>query len=54
MKTPAQTASRVHHFLSIDFLHEAPFPGELASLPGMRSVETAPIIRTLKRTGSVL
>jgi DNA-binding Lrp family transcriptional regulator len=27
--------------------------GELASLPGMRSVETAPIIRTLKRTGSV-
>jgi DNA-binding Lrp family transcriptional regulator len=28
--------------------------GELASLPGMRSVETAPIIRTLKRTGSVL
>jgi len=28
--------------------------GELASLPGMRSVETAPVIRTLKRTGSVL
>jgi DNA-binding Lrp family transcriptional regulator len=28
--------------------------GELAGLPGMRSVETAPIIRTLKRTGSVL
>ncbi len=27
--------------------------GGLASLPGMRSVETAPIIRTLKRTGSV-
>ena len=27
--------------------------GKLASLPGMRSVETAPIIRTLKRTGSV-
>jgi DNA-binding Lrp family transcriptional regulator len=27
--------------------------GELASLPGMRSVETAPVIRTLKRTGSV-
>jgi DNA-binding Lrp family transcriptional regulator len=27
--------------------------GDLASLPGMRSVETAPIIRTLKRTGSV-
>jgi DNA-binding Lrp family transcriptional regulator len=27
--------------------------GELARLPGMRSVETAPIIRTLKRTGSV-
>ena len=27
--------------------------GELASLPGMRSVETAPINRTLKRTGSV-
>jgi DNA-binding Lrp family transcriptional regulator len=27
--------------------------GELAALPGVRSVETAPIIRTLKRTGSV-
>ena len=27
--------------------------GQLASLPGVRSVETAPIIRTLKRTGSV-
>jgi DNA-binding Lrp family transcriptional regulator len=27
--------------------------GPLASLPGVRSVETAPIIRTLKRTGSV-
>jgi DNA-binding Lrp family transcriptional regulator len=27
--------------------------GELADLPGVRSVETAPIIRTLKRTGSV-
>ena len=26
---------------------------ELAALPGVRSVETAPIIRTLKRTGSV-
>jgi DNA-binding Lrp family transcriptional regulator len=28
--------------------------GELASLPGVSSVQTAPIIRTLKRTGSVL
>ena len=28
--------------------------GELAALPGVRSVETAPIIRTLKRTGSVI
>jgi DNA-binding Lrp family transcriptional regulator len=28
--------------------------GELARLPGMRTVETAPIIRTLKRTGSVV
>jgi len=28
--------------------------GELAALPGVTSVETAPIIRTLKRTGSVL
>jgi DNA-binding Lrp family transcriptional regulator len=28
--------------------------GELARLPGVTSVETAPIIRTLKRTGSVL
>ena len=27
--------------------------GQLAGLPGVRSVETAPIIRTLKRTGSV-
>jgi DNA-binding Lrp family transcriptional regulator len=27
--------------------------GELAALPGVRSVQTAPIIRTLKRTGSV-
>jgi DNA-binding Lrp family transcriptional regulator len=27
--------------------------GQLASLPGVRSVETEPIIRTLKRTGSV-
>ena len=27
--------------------------GELASLPGVRSVETAPVIRTLKRTGLV-
>jgi DNA-binding Lrp family transcriptional regulator len=27
--------------------------GDLAALPGVTSVETAPIIRTLKRTGSV-
>jgi DNA-binding Lrp family transcriptional regulator len=27
--------------------------GPLAGLPGVRSVQTAPIIRTLKRTGSV-
>ena len=27
--------------------------GELAGLSGVRSVETAPVIRTLKRTGSV-
>jgi DNA-binding Lrp family transcriptional regulator len=27
--------------------------GELAGLPGVRSVETAPVIRTLKRTGTV-
>ena len=27
--------------------------GELAGLPGVSSVQTAPIIRTLKRTGSV-
>jgi DNA-binding Lrp family transcriptional regulator len=27
--------------------------GQLAGLPGVRSVETEPIIRTLKRTGSV-
>jgi len=28
--------------------------GELAALPGVSSVQTAPIIGTLKRTGSVL
>jgi DNA-binding Lrp family transcriptional regulator len=28
--------------------------GQLASLPGVTSVETAPVIRTLKRTGTVL
>ena len=27
--------------------------GELADLPGVTSVQTAPIIRTLKRTGSI-
>jgi DNA-binding Lrp family transcriptional regulator len=35
-----------------DHLYEY-LTGELASLPGVRSVETAPIIRTVKRTGSV-
>jgi hypothetical protein len=33
---------------------EARLTGELAGLPGVSSVQTAPIIRTLKRTGSVL
>jgi DNA-binding Lrp family transcriptional regulator len=28
--------------------------GELAGLPGVSSVQTAPVIRTLKRTGAVL
>ena len=41
------------HFRDTPHLYEY-LTGELASLPGMRSVETAPIIRTLKRTGSVL
>ena len=41
------------HFRDSPHLYEY-LTGELASLPGMRSVETAPIIRTLKRTGSVL
>jgi DNA-binding Lrp family transcriptional regulator len=41
------------HFRNTEHLYEY-LTGELASLPGMRSVETAPIIRTLKRTGSVL
>ena len=41
------------HFRDTQHLYEY-LTGELASLPGMRSVETAPIIRTLKRTGSVL
>jgi DNA-binding Lrp family transcriptional regulator len=41
------------HFRNTQHLYEY-LTGELASLPGMRSVETAPIIRTLKRTGSVL
>jgi hypothetical protein len=27
--------------------------GDLASLPGVRSAETIPILRTLKRTGRV-
>jgi DNA-binding Lrp family transcriptional regulator len=39
-------------FRDVPHLYEY-LTGELASLPGMRSVETAPIIRTLKRTGSV-
>jgi DNA-binding Lrp family transcriptional regulator len=41
------------HFRDTQHLYDY-LTGELASLPGMRSVETAPIIRTLKRTGSVL
>jgi DNA-binding Lrp family transcriptional regulator len=41
------------HFRDTQHLYEY-LTGELASLPGVRSVETAPIIRTLKRTGSVL
>jgi DNA-binding Lrp family transcriptional regulator len=41
------------HFRDTQHLYEY-LTGELAGLPGMRSVETAPIIRTLKRTGSVL
>jgi DNA-binding Lrp family transcriptional regulator len=40
------------HFRDTQHLYEY-LTGELASLPGVRSVETAPIIRTLKRTGSV-
>jgi hypothetical protein len=32
--------------------HTAP-AGELAALPGVSSVQTAPIIATFKRTGSV-
>jgi len=32
---------------------DPPARGELAALPGVSSVQTAPIIRTLKRTGSV-
>ena len=41
------------HFRDTQHLYEY-LTGKLASLPGIRSVETAPIIRTLKRTGSVL
>ena len=40
------------HFRDTRHLYEY-LTGELASLPGVRAVETAPIIRTLKRTGSV-
>jgi DNA-binding Lrp family transcriptional regulator len=40
------------HFRDTRHLYQY-LTGELASLPGMRSVETVPIIRTLKRTGSV-
>jgi DNA-binding Lrp family transcriptional regulator len=39
-------------FRDTDHLYEY-LTGELASLPGVRSVETAPIIRTVKRTGSI-
>jgi DNA-binding Lrp family transcriptional regulator len=39
-------------FTGTDHLYKY-LTGELAGLPGVRSVETAPIIRTLKRTGSV-
>jgi DNA-binding Lrp family transcriptional regulator len=39
-------------FRDTDQLYEY-LTGPLAGLPGVRSVETAPIIRTLKRTGSV-
>ncbi|MGH3219713.1 MAG: Lrp/AsnC family transcriptional regulator, partial [Streptosporangiaceae bacterium] len=39
-------------FTGTDHLYQY-LTGELAGLPGVRSVETAPIIRTLKRTGSV-
>jgi DNA-binding Lrp family transcriptional regulator len=41
------------HFRDSQHLYEY-LTGELARLPGVRSVETAPIIRTLKRTGSLL
>jgi DNA-binding Lrp family transcriptional regulator len=41
------------HFRDTQHLYDY-LTGELADLPGIRSVETAPIIRTLKRTGSVL
>ncbi|MFY9930613.1 MAG: AsnC family transcriptional regulator [Streptosporangiaceae bacterium] len=40
------------HFRDPQHLYEY-LTGELASLPGVRSVETAPVIRTLKRTGSI-
>jgi DNA-binding Lrp family transcriptional regulator len=81
MNIPAQTAIRVHHFLSIGLAAhpEIPFAaattgptnlvasavfrdtrhlyeyltGELAALPGVSSVQTAPVIATFKRTGSV-
>jgi DNA-binding Lrp family transcriptional regulator len=39
-------------FRDTDHLYEY-LTGELARLPGVRSVETAPIIRTVKRTGSI-
>jgi DNA-binding Lrp family transcriptional regulator len=39
-------------FRDTDHLYEY-LTGELACLPGVRSVETAPIIRTVKRTGSI-
>jgi DNA-binding Lrp family transcriptional regulator len=40
------------HFRDTRHLYEY-LTGALARLPGLRSVETAPIIRTLKRTGAV-
>src|ERR1700730_6472193 len=55
MKTPAQTASRVHHFLSIDFLHrQAPSPAPVIMLRDLTRSNpwSSPIVPNLDANSS--